>query len=387
MSDSIPPPLPAKTAWSGIPALRPSFFSAWQGVWLLTWRTQLTWQRLPGQILGLLVLPLLVYLTTSPPDKWAQRPTVFTDAIGQANNYTRKLSQSKMPLTPEQRQQVQQIFAEEFVQSDKEARLSDDRSGETEVRLLKECYGRIQERLQPVIDQSQFTQLQLFARRHIQNRENTANNGPVWNRTSPFYHWLIDFYFFIALPLNCVRLCGGLIRDELQANTLGFLITRPPGRGQLLILKYLSQTVYLQMLLLVETLLIFTAGHLRGIPALPPLLPLFLAAQILAVFAWSALGVLLGQFSKRYMALAIGYGAFVELGIGRIPTNINNLSLTRHLKTLLSHDAVVQTTYQWTAGGTPAAISAILIATVLFVGIAALLFTYLEYHHTSEMQK
>src|SRR5262249_8511079 len=142
---------------------------------------------------------------------------------------------------------------------------------------------------------------------------------PRWSRTQTFYQWLIKFYFFLLLPLNCVRTSGGLIRDELQANTLGFLTTRPLSRGRLLIVKYLSQTVWLQILMFVEALLLFGAGQLREIPALSDLLPLFLAAQFLAIFAWSALGALLGQITSRYMAISLVYGLIVEMGIGGIP--------------------------------------------------------------------
>ena len=85
--------------------------------------------------------------------------------------------------------------------------------------------------------------------------------------------------------------------------------------------------------------------------------------------------------------MAIVYGAIVEMGIGRIPTNINTLSLTKHLKTLLAHHPALQSTYEWTSTGVPLSVSALILAPVIFVGLAALLFTLLEYHHTAEMQK
>src|SRR5260221_9931655 len=50
-----------------------------------------------------------------------------------------------------------------------------------------------------------------------------------------------------------------------------------------LIVKYLSQTAWLQMTMLIEALLLFAVGQLREMPALGALLPLFLAAQFLAV--------------------------------------------------------------------------------------------------------
>jgi hypothetical protein len=129
------------------------------------------------------------------------------------------------------------------------------------------------------------------------------------------------------------------------------------------------------------------AGALREIPALGSLLPLFLAAQFLAVPAWSALGLLLGQITKRYLPLAVVYGLIVELGIGDIPTNINTLSLLRHLKTLLSCNPALQSIYQWTGKGVLFSESALLLAAALFLTLAAILFTFREYHAAAEMHK
>jgi len=181
---------------------------------------------------------------------------------------------------------------------------------------------------QTVLDEGQFAQLQAFQKPRLLKSLGRVNQ-PVWGRSGPFYHWLIDFYFFVILPLNCVRACGALIRDELQADTLGFLTTRPVSRARLLVVKYLSQTAWVQILMLVETLLLFAAGHLRHIPALDSLLPLFFGRAISGRAGLERAGAFLGQVTKRYMALAMVYGFIVEMGIGRIPTNINTLSLMR----------------------------------------------------------
>jgi ABC-type transport system involved in multi-copper enzyme maturation permease subunit len=240
-----------------------------------------------------------------------------------------------------------------------------------------------------VLDEGQFARFQTFQQRNRSQRPPPAVAvlDLTWNRTTPFYRWLIDVYFFILLPLNCVRMCGALIRDELETDTLGFLTTRPLSRARLLLVKYLSQTAWLEIWMLVQALLLFAAGSLRQIPALGTLIPTFLAVQFLAVLAWGALGLFLGQVSKRYMALALLYGLIVEMGIGRIPTNINTLSLMRHLKTLLGHNADLQGIYHWPAIGAAGPSGALLLAAALFLGLAALMFTFKEYHHTTEMQK
>ena len=129
------------------------------------------------------------------------------------------------------------------------------------------------------------------------------------------------------------------------------------------------------------------AGALREIPQLGSLLPLFLAAQFLAVLAWSALGLFLGQVTKRYLPLALVYGLIVELGIGDIPTNINTLSVMRHLRTLLSHNSALQSLYEWSGTGLLVPVAALLLASLLFVALASLLFTFREYHAAAEMQK
>jgi ABC-type transport system involved in multi-copper enzyme maturation permease subunit len=243
-----------------------------------------------------------------------------------------------------------------------------------------------------VLDDRQFAQWQTFKNQVVSEGVNGADSHPPgfvpgWGRTSPFYHWLIDFYFFVILPLSCVGACGALIREELQNDTLGFLTTRPLTRAKLMMVKYLSQSAWLQIVVLVQALLLFGAGGLRQIPGLGTLLPVFLAIQILAVFTWSALGALLGLVTKRYMAIALLYGFIVEMGIGRIPTNVNTLSMIRHLKSLLAHNAALQEVYEWPMRGIPFSIAALALGTVVFLSMAACMFTFKEYHHTAEMQK
>lgn len=365
----------------------PTFLGALRGIWLFTWRPQLAWRRLPLLAVGLLALPTVIYLTTFAPGTWSQRHSFMGNPAMPVNELARRLARPNLRLKPEQHSQLADIFADEFRRSEERdfGPGTPEAVAELERAELRACYDRIHARVQPVLDEAQMEQFRSFEKRIVPLAQQRVR--PAWNRTEPFYHWLLDFYFFVILPLQCVRGSGGLIRDELQADTLGFLLTRPLSRAQLLVLKYLAQTGWLQLALLGETLLIFLAGHMRQIPNLGSLLPLFLAAQFLAVLAWSALGVFLGLLAKRYMALALLYGLIVEMGIGRIPTNINTLSLVRHLKTLLSHNAVLQGIYEWPTQNLALSLGALVFGAVLFTTLAALLFTFREYHHTAEMQK
>ena len=379
----VPPAVRGKNA-----ASKPTFLRALRGIWLFTWRSQLTWRRVPLRAAGLLALPFLVYITTSSPQAWSKRQSLLGNPAMQFNNLSQRLARAGHPLKSEQRTSVLRIFCDEYASVENEGRdtASEETDPDRQSRQIKACYDRIDDRVKPILDDRQFAEFQSFKERDVLFRQNRGKE-PAWNWSSPFYHWLVDLYFFIILPLSCVRACGALIRDELQADTLGFLTTRPLSRARLLAAKYLSQTAWLQITFLVETLLLFASGSLRHIPALGSLMPLFLAAQLLAVPAWCALGTFLGLVARRYIAIALLYGLIVEMGIGRIPTNINTLSLMRHLKTLLAHNAALQGLYEWSGAGVPLSVGALLLASGVFLTLAALLFTFVEYHHTAEMQK
>jgi hypothetical protein len=302
------------------------------------------------------------------------------------------LERRKIPADDGQKAKLLQIFTEEYARSQTSwhevASESPEARKERLENMVSACDQKIVERAGQTLNDQQMTEFQAWDQRNrtaILTRLG-ATQTP-WSRTAPFYHWLIDFYFFIILPLTCVRGCGALVRDELQADTLGFLVTRPVSRARLLIVKYLSQVAWLEIILLGETLLLFAAGAMRDVPSLGALLPLFLIVQFLAIPAWGALGVLLGQITSRYMAAALIYGAVVELGIGQIPTNINTLSLLRHIETLLSQNGALQNVFSWDAGGVATAIVALVLAPLIFMTVAAALFSLIEYHATTEMQK
>jgi hypothetical protein len=375
-------------------SLNPTFLGALRGIWLFTWRSRLTWRRMPAAILVLLVLPGLVYLTMSSPESWSRRHPLLGSPGPRVKSLARKLRQAQVPLEAQQNREVMVIFADEFARAERawrETKTPDSNTSGERVQI-KACYERISKRLEEVLDNRQLAEWQTFKRQTVNDGVKSAidqGSGvvPGWGRTSPFYHWLIDFYFFVILPLSCVGACGALIREELQNDTLGFLTTRPLTRAKLMIVKYLSQSAWLQIVVLVQALLLFAAGSLRQIPGLSTLLPLFLGIQFLAVFTWSALGAFLGLVSKRYMAIALLYGFIVEMGIGRIPTNVNTLSMIRHLKSLLAHSAALQEVYEWPMRGIPFSLAALAFGTVVFLALAAFMFTFKEYHHTAEMQK
>ena len=211
----------------------------------------------------------------------------------------------------------------------------------------------------------------------------TIDDGQI----GPYFDWTIEFYLFLLLPLYCLSVCGALIRDELQADTLGFFTTRPLTRARLFILKFLSQIILLEFVALASALLILGVGVSRSIPGIREFAVVFLMGQSLAVLAYGALSALFGLFTQRYMVLGIVYGFIVEFGIGQIPTNINNLSISRHLRTILANNSTMEELYRWPQDDTWISVLIMGGAPLVFLLIAAIIFTFKEYHHSDDMQK
>jgi hypothetical protein len=261
-----------------------------------------------------------------------------------------------------------------------------DEALDQQIEQARACHKHIADRARLVLGEKAFS---VFAELQGRKLEEAIETIRKFNLQSlrPFYRWLIDFYFLLALPLYCLSACGSMIRDELQAETLGFLTTRPVSRARLFLIKYLCQISWLQTLVAVHGLLLFGVGFARGVSGLGSVMALFFGAQMLGLLAWGALSALLGLTTRRYMVLGIIYGFVVEIGIGRIPTNINSLSLTRHLQGLLGQNALLNRFYEWPEQSGLFSVSMLLLATLVFLGAGAALFTFREYHHGMETHK
>lgn len=194
-----------------------------------------------------------------------------------------------------------------------------------------------------------------------------------------FYGWVVVFYFLMVMPLFCLNVCGAMIREEAAANTLCFFTTRPLKRSEMFLMFYFGHMVWLQIVFLIQTLLLFGIGILVGRDVLG-FLPIFLVCQFFGLMSWGALCAMLGMLHARYVVLGLVYGLVVEVGIANIPTNLKYLSLSHHLRTLLvQHDGVNQVFgntlsaegWGWSLVGLGA-------GTILFLIAGAALFTWRE---------
>ncbi len=202
-----------------------------------------------------------------------------------------------------------------------------------------------------------------------------------------FCHWAVTFYLLLVIPLNCLSFFGPMIRDDVQADTLPFVITRPLKRRTFYVLKYLCVMIWTQMVSFLGCVLFILVALLKGIPEIGQLMPYYFLAQFVAVVAFGALGGLMGLLSKKYMVLGVVYGFVVEWGIGSIPTNIHSLAVSFHIKSILANVPFMQKEFGWTAAAVGESTLYAMSAAAVFLILGAIMFSIREFHHAEEMQK
>ncbi|MCL4179524.1 MAG: ABC transporter permease [Verrucomicrobia bacterium] len=196
--------------------------------------------------------------------------------------------------------------------------------------------------------------------------------------------WVATFHFGLVVPLWCLIAFGSLVRDEVQAGTIGFLLTRPLTRTRFFALRWLAVLVTVQGPLGLNTILLGVAALALGVPGAMLLTLLLLGALLLVVPAYGAIAACLGLLTRKYLLVGLVYGFVVEVGIGQIPTNINTLSVARHFRTLLAQSELIEQHGGWSAGQLLGSLGGLLLLTLIYLGASLLLFNVREYSQSEE---
>ena len=194
----------------------------------------------------------------------------------------------------------------------------------------------------------------------------TALAVPPGN-SAHFREWSTGFYLTLLLPVGVFLAAAGAVRDELKPGSVDYVLTRAVPRPAFFAFKYLSLLGCLQLLALLTTSVVIGVGLWRGVPDLAVRSGQLVLAQTAAVTAFSALGILCGTLTARYLVLGLVYGAVVEVGIGRIPMQINRLSINHHVRDLLDDIHA------------PTALSLIALITLVLLAAAMLVFATREF--------
>jgi ABC-type transport system involved in multi-copper enzyme maturation permease subunit len=189
------------------------------------------------------------------------------------------------------------------------------------------------------------------------------------DRTHPFSDWVGGFYLTFLVPIAAFLSAAGASREDMTSCVADYVLTRPVNRRLYLALRYISHLACAQVVLLLPYSVLWAVGGLRQIPQPASTLGALLPAQMLCAAAFSALGFLCGTLTARYLVVGVIYGFIVEAAASTIPTQLNRLAMTHHIKVVLGRLPQESPT---TSAGVLVAYS------VILVSIAALLFSLRE---------
>ena len=205
-----------------------------------------------------------------------------------------------------------------------------------------------------------------------------ALSGVHTGNAEHFAQWSVHFYLALVVPVIAFLTAAGSIQDDMKPATVDYVLTRPIRRHAFVLYRYLSHTLCLQVQCLLALAVLVAVGAFRQVPELVSIAPSLLLAQILAITAFSALGFALGAYTSRYLIWGIVYANVIELGIGHIPTQLNRLSMTLHVRTIASSILHLPSKGSAQLADLPSSIVALLVFSVVLTAIAATLFSLKE---------
>lgn len=195
--------------------------------------------------------------------------------------------------------------------------------------------------------------------------------------TATFQEWIVKVYLSFALPVAAFILSAGMIRDDLTPATVDYVLTRPIRRPLFVVFRYVSTVVTFELLCLCSLGILVAVGVNRGIPDVREIALATLAAQLLAIPAFCAMGFAFGSFTGRYLVIGLLYWGIVETSLGHIPTQLSRVSMTHNVQTLAANLSGIPLPGS-VAESSAAAVAGLLGFSVIMLAIAAVRFTLLE---------
>jgi ABC-type transport system involved in multi-copper enzyme maturation permease subunit len=133
------------------------------------------------------------------------------------------------------------------------------------------------------------------------------------------------------VPLLAFISAANTIREDMGAGTTDYVLTRPVRRPAFVLFRFIAHVGCTQLDFLLALSVVIGVGIFRDVPGLWSALPRLLWAQVLVVTAFSGFAFLSGVLTSRYIIIGLLYGGIIEIGIGSVPTQLNRISMVRHV--------------------------------------------------------
>src|SRR5213083_778771 len=151
---------------------------------------------------------------------------------------------------------------------------------------------------------------------------------------------MIPLFLQVVLIFVTLVNATALIREEIDDNTLPFLLTRPISKPALVTYEYVGYLIAVLVLLVPPLILAYGVTEAyRGLGFTTDLDVLwgFLATTVLGSAAYGALFLFISVLIRRPLAGGLLIGFVWESVVGSIPGDVPKLSVIHYLRTILSH--------------------------------------------------
>src|SRR3989449_4579448 len=149
---------------------------------------------------------------------------------------------------------------------------------------------------------------------------------------------LIPLFFQVVLIFVTLVNATTLIRDEIEDNTLPYLLTRPVSKPAVVLYKYIGYLVAVLVLLVPPIVLAYgvTEAYQRTSLATDlDVLDGFLVATVIGSAAYGAVFLFISVLVRKPLAVGLLIGFVWESIVGSIPGDVPKLSVIHYLKSIL----------------------------------------------------
>jgi ABC-2 type transport system permease protein len=200
--------------------------------------------------------------------------------------------------------------------------------------------------------------------------------GSHWGRPAEFLNWVCGFYVTFLVPALAFISAAGAMRDAMKSNSIDYVLTRPLPKPAFVVFKFLAHLLCAQINFLVAFGVVVGFVSAHQVPGAGTVLAELFFGQVLMVTAFSAFGFLAGAITSRYVIIGLGYAGVIEAGVGQIPTQISQLSMSNLVRNTLT--PLLQNVASTNAPSVPWATAVVLLFTLVMVGAAVAVFTLRE---------
>jgi hypothetical protein len=126
-------------------------------------------------------------------------------------------------------------------------------------------------------------------------------------------------------PLLTLFFCTGVIRQEIEDQTLTYGFSRPVGRGWLYMARVLATAAPV-------ALLIFPPALILGLQTGPQAAMNYALASVLAISAYGGFFALIGQLIRWPAWFGLAFLLFWDVGVGLVPGFLGKMTLSTHVR-------------------------------------------------------